>query len=190
MNTTNLFVELIVIGVGATLWIVLLILSLFGYAWVPFDGLLSLPALIPILSVIYVLGIVVDRLADALFEQIWKEGLLARVYMQANRNDQYRNDRRLLYTESDRLADLLEYGRSRLRICRGWVVNSVLILVAMNLFIWLRLEPALPRLQVSLGGSGLLFLLILGLWLSWRHLVLTDYRKTKDQAQFLRDRNK
>lgn len=190
MNTTNLFVELIVIGVGATLWIVLLILSLFGYAWVPFDGLLSLPALIPILSVIYVLGIVVDRLADALFEQIWKEGLLAKVYMQANRNDQYRNDRRLLYTESDRLADLLEYGRSRLRICRGWVVNSVLILVAMNLFIWLRLEPALPRLQVSLVGSGLLFLLILGLWLSWRHLVLTDYRKTKDQAQFLRDRNK
>ena len=108
MNTTNLFVELIVIGAGATLWTLLLILSLFGYAWVPFGGLLSLPALIPILSVIYVLGIVVDRLADALFEQIWKEGLLASVYSQANRNEQYRNDRRLLYTESDRLADLLE----------------------------------------------------------------------------------
>ena len=37
MSTTNLFVELIVIGVGVLAWVILLIGSVFGYAWVPVD---------------------------------------------------------------------------------------------------------------------------------------------------------
>ena len=60
MSTTSLFVELIVVGVGAAIWLTLLTLALFGYGWVqvPADKALSIPAAIPILAVVYVLGIV------------------------------------------------------------------------------------------------------------------------------------
>ena len=49
MNTTILFVELIVIGVSAIIWPILLVFSIFGYAWVPVVGLQSAIAAIPII---------------------------------------------------------------------------------------------------------------------------------------------
>ena len=73
MSTTSLFVELIVVGVGAAIWLALLTLALFGYEWVqvPADKALSIPAAIPILAVVYVLGIVSDRMIDILFHRLW-----------------------------------------------------------------------------------------------------------------------
>lgn len=50
MGTTDLFVELIVIGMGSTVWIFFLIISIFGFSWVDFNKLFSLPALFPFLS--------------------------------------------------------------------------------------------------------------------------------------------
>ena len=124
MNTTDLFVELIVIGVGATMWVALLVLSIFGYAWVSFDHLFALPSLLPILAITYIFGIVTDRIADSLFDKVWKPKLAQQFYQQDG--DDY-DDRRYVYLRSERLASLLEYGRSRLRICRGWVLNTTLI---------------------------------------------------------------
>jgi len=37
MGTTDLFVELIVIGIGATAWVVLATFSIFGYEWAPLE---------------------------------------------------------------------------------------------------------------------------------------------------------
>ena len=37
MSTTDLFVDLMVIGIGAAIWLILLIFSIFGYEWVPVD---------------------------------------------------------------------------------------------------------------------------------------------------------
>ena len=71
MGTTELFVELIVIGVGALIWMVLGTLGIFGYDWVPLDRILSISALIPFLSMIYIIGIITDRIADVIFEAIW-----------------------------------------------------------------------------------------------------------------------
>lgn len=75
MNTTSLFVELVVIGVGALAWVALLVLSVFGYDWVPLDPLLAAAATVPLLSVVYVLGIVSDRVADLLFDLVWTRTL-------------------------------------------------------------------------------------------------------------------
>jgi len=76
MNTTNLFVELIVIGVGAFIWLILLVLSVFGYAWIPIEHMLAPAVTIPMLAVIYVLGIISDRIADTVFDAIWSDDLL------------------------------------------------------------------------------------------------------------------
>lgn len=183
MNTTDLFVELIIIGVGATIWAVLLVLSIFGYGWVPFDHLFALPSLLPILAITYILGIVTDRVADNLFDALWKSKLAQQFY--AKDGDDY-DDRRYIYLRSERLASLLEYGRSRLRICRGWVLNTACIVISLDLFILLQIPGRSTKISMLLFSNLFLALLIYGLWFSWQQLTLADYRKVKRQSAWLR----
>jgi uncharacterized membrane protein YqaE (UPF0057 family) len=72
VNTTLLFAELLVIGFQVSIWFSLLALSIFGYTWLQVflsSGFANWQALIVVvlLSVVYVLGIVFDRLADFVF---------------------------------------------------------------------------------------------------------------------------
>ena len=180
MSTTNLFVELLVIGVGALIWIVLLILAVFGYHWIPDDLLKSPVMAVPALAIVYVLGILSDRLADTCFEKIWNDDLRDEFFK--HKKDYY-DARRLILTKSERLSELLEYGRSRLRICRGWVFNTVLIIVCFNLFVWVRVsEPSILNL---LFINVFLVLFLSSAWFSWKKLVLTEYRKIKEQSAFI-----
>ncbi len=182
MNTTNLFVELVVIGVGALAWVVLLVLSVFGWDWVPTERVFSTTALIPLLSLVYVLGIVSDRIADSLFEHYWNEDLLKERFTEIN---DYHLARREILSRSERLSELLEYGRSRLRICRGWSLNSILISVALNLFIWTKLRDSSLALTLSVFGTVSCIIFAIASWYTWRKLAATEYRKVKEQAAFL-----
>lgn len=184
MNTTNLFVELIVIGVGAFIWLILMVFAIFGYAWLPTASLLSPVLTIPILAVIYVLGIISDRIADAVFESIWSDDLLGSYYKD---HSEYYHHRRIILTRSERLSDLLEYGRSRLRICRGWAFNAVMIAISLNMFLWIQLRNSPFTWSVSLFGSISLLLFCFAAWFAWRKLVLNEYRKIKEQAGFIVD---
>lgn len=182
MSTTNLFVELIVIGVGASIWLILFTFSMFGYAWVPIDRLLSSSAAVSILAVIYVLGIISDRIADAVFEWVWSDDLRGS-YFQDRR--EYYDARRLILTRSERLSDLLEYGRSRLRICRGWAFNSILVAVSLNTFLWMYLSDKSFAWSISIFGSISLLVFALAAWFAWRKLAQNEYRKIKEQAEFI-----
>ncbi|MEM9804632.1 MAG: hypothetical protein AAF959_05085, partial [Cyanobacteria bacterium P01_D01_bin.56] len=181
--TTDLFVELIVIGVGATIWVILLVLSVFGYDWVAFDQVFALPSLLPILAITYILGIVTDRVADNLFDVVWKSKLAQQFYPKDG--DDY-DDRRYIYLRSERLASLLEYGRSRLRICRGWVLNTTLILISLNLFILRQVTDLTTKVAMFVFSNFFLIVLIYGLWFSWKELTLADYRKVKRQSAWLK----
>lgn len=182
MNTTNLFVELIVIGVGAFIWLILMVFSIFGFAWLPTAALLSPVMTIPILAVIYVLGIISDRIADAVFESIWSDDLLGSYYKD---HKEYYHHRRIILTRSERLSDLLEYGRSRLRICRGWAFNSVMIAISLNMFLWIQLGDASFARAILIFGTIFLLLFSFAAWFAWRKLVLNEYRKIKEQAEFI-----
>jgi hypothetical protein len=186
MSTTELFVELIVVGVGASIWIVLLVLTLFGLSWHDLNTAFSLPALLPALSVTYVLGIVVDRVADSVFEILWGQALFKRFY---NSKTDYYNDRRLIYSQATRLVDLLEYGRSRLRICRGWTLNALITLLVLNIFALSRLNPWQLKAMVCTSGTLALALLAYGTWFSWYKINANDLRKVKEQAEYLRQQN-
>lgn len=78
---------------------------------------------------------------------------------------------------------LRQYGRSRMRICRGWAVNAVLIAVPAN---------AYAAQHVASPGSTLLLIDVilgvtfLGTLLSWRTLTHSEYRKIRGGAAFLR----
>ena len=146
------------------------------------DQALSLPAAIPILAVIYVLGIVSDRMIDYLFEWIWGKGLRKVKFKESK---DYHEARRKVLTQSDAMSQMIEYGRSRLRICRGWAVHSVLIAFTLVGFSWTQLTERELAIQVSVVGGSACLLLGLSSWFAWRYLNTTQYVKIHEQALFL-----
>ncbi len=184
MTTTNLLVELVVIGTGAAFWVMFAVLSVFGYRWIVFDrfvDLLSAPMLIPALSVVYILGIVVDRLADGLFHR-WDEAVRRSVF---ETPQEYQKAKAQLYIKSDALTELFEYSRSRIRVCRGWTINAVLIACFLNLFVWLRLPPSEVRLKLSLFGTVSMVFVLAGTLSTWYGLVRNEYRRVPEQVELL-----
>lgn len=182
MSTTNLFVELVVIGVGAIVWVTMIVLAAFGWQWVPADKVFSTEALLFFVAVIYLLGIVTDRIADVTFERVFGESLRQKFYPDIK---DYHRSRLIILSRSERLAQLLEYGRSRLRICRGWAFNSLLTAVCLNVFLWTRVQHESYGLALSVFGTAVFFLLAAASWYSWKKLVITEYVKTKEQSNFL-----
>ena len=187
MGTTELFVELIVIGIGAVIWIVLGTFSIFGYTWIPNDELFSVSTLIPFLSLVYIVGIVTDRIADVLFEAIWVPKLQKKYY---SSSALARDDRRLIYSSNEFLANLIEYGRSRLRICRGWAFNGVLIMIAANFFIATQISGRDLQNKLFIWVNLLVGFVAYFSWYSWYRLQDTQYRRLKDDAAFIREQEK
>ena len=187
MGTTELFVELIVIGIGAVIWIVLGTFSIFGYTWIPNDELFSVSTLIPFLSLVYIVGIVTDRIADVLFEAIWVPKLQKKYY---SSSALARDDRRLIYSSNEFLANLIEYGRSRLRICRGWAFNGVLIMLSANFFIATQVSGRDFQNKLFIWVNLLVGFVAYFSWYSWYRLQDTQYRRLKDDAAFIREQEK
>ena len=181
MNTTSLFVELVVIGIGAGFWIVLIVFAIFGYFWVPTGNMFSFMTAIPFLAMIYVLGKVSDRLIDKLFDKYWGSKIRESKFKDSV---EYFRARRKVITSSDRMADIIEYSRSRLRICRGWAVHSLLIAISIPIFAYAQLSPAMAD-KVTLTGVSIFCLLALASFFGWKYLNSMQYLKIYEQAKYL-----
>jgi hypothetical protein len=181
MATTALFVELIVIGIGAAAWLGLTVIGIFGYSWVTFGEFSSIAALAPLLGVVYVLGIIVDRVADQAFDPLAKR-LVLRWFSD---KDQYYADFNLVYIESP-TRTLVEYTKSRIRICRAWVINCIASAVALNVFVWSQLPDSFPRGKVAVICSIGLLTVSVGAFRAWYQLSDDGYRRLAQQAQLLR----
>lgn len=179
MSTTNLFVELIVVGVGAFLWVLLIVLGVSLEPISSIKDLLKLELFIPLLSLIYVLGIVVDRVADTIFDHFWGKKIRNSIF--PDRNEYYKA-RSMIFSSSDSISELLEYNRSRLRICRGWSLNSVMIIGSLNFYALL--VPATSS-KLTILGSIIFLLLAAGSWYAWRNILKKEYGKTKYQARLI-----
>ena len=134
MSITTLYAELVVVGTGGLVFVLLFFYSLFGNpSWL--GKLQSMPDsignaiyLIPALSVIYLLGIVISNVSHLLFER--RENRLRVEKLEKFEYDDIRNG---LYTspEAKALVEDFEFRRSKVRICRGWFLNCILIIVAL-----------------------------------------------------------
>jgi len=136
MNTTSIFVELLVIGFHTLTWIGLLIITIIGYRSINLEKLLSINLALPILAMTYVLGVAIDRLSDMVFlpcdhrlrdkEKLkaFPEFLIMRFYILGKSKDIYAQ---------------LEYTRSRLRIMRAATLNFVALSVVSTFFVWFQL---------------------------------------------------
>ena len=179
MSTTNLFVELLIVGIGAFFWILLIVLGVMNVTIESTSILFEMKYFIPLVSIIYVLGIVIDRVADSAFDELWGNKIRASIF--PDRNDYYRA-RSLIFSSSESISDLLEYNRSRLRICRGWTLNSVMIVLSLNLYSF---REKSPSDEVVLLGSVVLLLFSVGAWYAWRNIIKKEYGKTKHQAELI-----
>ncbi len=186
MNTTALFVELVVIGAGVLIWVVLCVFAVFGYGWMSVPTATIWLAALPSLAVVYVLGIVWDRVADEVFQHLRGRALRAEYFPEIT---DYYEARRTIFTQSEALSGLLEYGRSRLRICRGWCLNAICIGIFGEAAIWLNLGSHDQVAAIAVAFALAMALLAFGCWYAWLNLVRAEYRKVGAQAEFLRTSN-
>ena len=174
MSTTNLFVELFVIGMGAAVWILLFVLAVLGCTWASLDRFGSWNAFLPVLAFIYVLGIVVDRMADSLLRAADRR-LRDRAFSGSEKD--YHYVRTFVFYRSDKFKDIFDYSRSKLRICRAWIFNFALTALGTIVLIWVR-APQLAMhqkllLTILAFCAGALF--ALGSWYTWYRLTDNFY---------------
>ena len=152
MSITTLYAELVVVGTGALLFIVLSSYAFFGdlsfVTKFPTSALGATIVLIPILCVIYLLGIIIANVSHLLFrgfendlrrkalgkEDPKKEDLKKENLVKNDPEcDEYGKVRNELYTSpnTQNFVHDFEFRRSKVRICRGWCLNSLLIMVAL-----------------------------------------------------------
>ena len=174
---TAMFVEVLVIGIGALTAIVFLLIALIGpvatVKLAPVAG--SSAATGVALAAAYALGILLDRAADtALSPQ--RRRLRSRFFAS---NSDYAKAR-LRLADFPVLAARADYARSRMRICRGWLFNSLALTMTANLAM-LRYSFD-HRLLTICTTSVFGIVTAYGFYRAWRALTETGYRKLAEQT--------
>lgn len=180
MATTQLFVELLIIGFGGIIWLSLLIVGVFKGTINDFSFLSSPIYVFPIGGFAYVLGIVTDRIAYGIFRPLEKR----------NEKGIFKNNNGLtaeehvyqLNTYSEELKSKISYNRSRLRVVRSWTLNFVLIALAL-VFLRFRL-PKFP-FEIFYYLLTLLVILILVTYIVWNELSKDYFNCLKSSFKFL-----
>lgn len=180
MSTTALFVELVVIGVGALAAVLLGSMTLLGFDPERLRLLLNPNLLIPELAVTYLFGIIVDRLANLCFKK-WSKSKRLKIFSSI---EAFQKARANVY-ENSPFRQSFEYIRSRLRICRGWVLNSVLLAVSIDAFLVQRVADYTLRTKLIVFSTTFLILLGLLCLYLWHHFLETEVKKIGLQDQLL-----
>lgn len=176
MNTTNFYVELIVIGLGPFISLVLIASAIFAIDPGTLAAFASWSNFVMLLPIIYLLGIITDRGADALFAFRWEDKL-----KQDQTEEERREARFLILTKGEKISELIEYGRSRMRICRGWAFNCPLLMVSFPIYAVNGKVDLIGIVFVELALAGLM----IAAWYSWRALAGSDYQKVKNSGVLL-----
>lgn len=181
------------IGVGAAGWLILFTLAALGYDTAFVKGLLSTPAaIVPGIAAVYLLGIITDRIADSSLQFLRTERKRRRYFPTA---DEAFKARGSVLTKSSYFATQFEYSRSRQRICRGWILNFMLLMISLNTLLIVRPE-AFTRAAglgtfnpwyVSYFATPMLILFAIASWFAWEKLYDTELRRIRDQANLLRE---
>jgi hypothetical protein len=186
MSTTSILVEILIIGMQASVWLSIVILSLFGYQWVPsslalvkgWEALLSVLGL----GLCYTLGIFVDRAADCL-TILYHPGdtLLKFSWIKRHADAAHRDMRMQVLCSANKATDFLAQIRSRIRIARATTLNIMIASFATISYLAVRTEYATFGILscVVLLGAFLSFASIVGLGV----LEVTYFTRLK-QAKF------
>lgn len=174
---TSMFIEVLVVGIGFLSGLAISVTAVAGpnntAKIAPVAG--TTVAAGAALAAAYALGILVDRAADSALAPVRRRMRAASfpaegAYAQA----------RLALAKEPILAARADYARSRMRICRGWLVNSVLLTIATDAAL-LRYAVEDRSMLITLT-TALGVLAAVGFYLSWRAITNTAYRKLAEQT--------
>ncbi|MFD7499349.1 hypothetical protein ACFV8T_45175 [Streptomyces sp. NPDC059832] len=174
---TAMFVEVLVVGIGAITASALLLIALIGPATTaklaPVTG--SSAAAGVGLAAAYALGILIDRAADTALTPHRRQ-LRTRFFPS---NTAYAQAR-LRLADSPVLAARADYARSRMRICRGWTLNTLALTFTADLAM---LRYSFEHRPLILGATSALGMATaFGFYRAWRALTVTGYRKLAEQT--------
>lgn len=136
MVTTAVFAEIIVAGLQAAAWITLVVLAIFGIGWADPAAIADWSALVTllVLATAYMLGVMIDRMADNLVMRLHGRWPPRPVDKPAAVEDM----RMETLAKDDGVARFLDYQRSRMRIARVTLFNLLLLIPALVAFLALR----------------------------------------------------
>ena len=167
MSTTTVFVELLITGIQASVWVMMLVITIAGYERI-INLLPQLEKWISLVSIIvfafwYSLGIIIDRLAN-IFSMIFRPGalLLKNSWIRQKTYSATKDVRRIKILASEKsISQLLEYLLSRLRIVRATTLNMILITISCLIMFVSRCnsfgcESTLNAVLVTLGIGSIL----------------------------------
>ena len=140
MNTTSIFVELVIIGLHTFIWMGLLVLTFIGYQNLDLEKVFTLNLALPILAITYILGILVDRVSDMARTA---QDMRLRSRYDFQRLPGFNSMRFYILSKSSNIYQQLEYTRSRLRIARASILNFAFTAIAAALFVWFQLGKTL-----------------------------------------------
>ncbi|WP_136100679.1 hypothetical protein [Streptomyces sp. S816] len=179
---TSMFVEVLVIGIGALAAITGFVSAAAGYSNMQKVAplLASTPASGAALAFSYALGVAIDRAADYLLTS-HRRRIRDRHF---SSNAAYGLARRAV-AESPHITAMADYARSRMRVCRGWILNSLLLSLSSILLVSrfpFQDRASLIAIVVTLGGLS-----TFGFYAAWMNITGTSYRKLSQQAAELRE---
>lgn len=171
-----MFVEVLVVGIGTLTAAVLLLVAVIGPATTAKLSPVSGSSLVAgvALAASYALGILIDRAADTVLTP-QRRRLRTRYFPS---HSAYA-EARLRLAAHPALAARADYARSRMRICRGWVFNSMALTLAADLAM---LRYSFEHRTLTLAATSLLgAVTAFGFHRAWRALTMTGYRKLAEQ---------
>ena len=179
MGTTSLYVELIIIGLETMMWIASFSVCFteIQYIFVIEKIIETLPASILLLGIMYILGLVFDRIADLVFQKTEKQireksGLKAKSSI-------------LVWTESKQ-EEYFKFTRSKIRILRSSTINIPLFVISIIMNV------------VKYYQSGYLFLLFVVVtgcilsyfsWAGYKQAITNFYNKARILEKDLKKRD-
>ena len=118
-----------------------MILIVFGIGGVELESVLekeySNLFLFPISGIAYIFGILIDRTGYQLLRK--REGKnMAMVFENQNdKHEQVTIQQMIIFIahSSERLSSKIDYNRSRLRLCRSWILNFLLITISIIVYL-------------------------------------------------------
>lgn len=183
MKTTSLFVEILMIGSGLITWLGLLAFAFLGLDWLPSNLSINSLILIPFTAILYVLGIVWDRVVDRITD-FWDKPIRNKYFTNSN---EYHIAKDTVYSDAEPLKDLFEYTRSRMRICRSWMIDWLMISITFPFYIYSN-NLVTKKITFIIFFSTVFFLLSLITFYSWKKLTRTFYMRLTKSYALIKDK--
>lgn len=135
METTRLYIELVIIGLEGFIWMCTFLVDVIGNKamGVLADILDNFSSSLLLLGILYIIGILVDRLADFIFQK--KENAIR------NKSGLHAKSSILVWNKYD-AENYAQYTRTRIRILRASILNLPMISISIMLYVMKYLDKS------------------------------------------------